>query len=170
MCDITTALMIGSTVMGGVGQVQAANAQAASSEYSAKVAEMNATIADRAAKDALERGADEERKQRTQTSQLMGQQRANMAANGVDLSFGSPLDLMVDTAKMGELDALTIRRNTAREERDIRQQASNYRTEASMSRSAASGALSGGYLGAVGTVLGGGAKAYGQGKTAGIWG
>lgn len=169
MCDITTALMIGSTVMGGVGQVQAAKAESAAASYNSKVATMNATLADRASKDALERGMLEEQKKRSETSQLIGQQRANMAANGVDLSFGSPLDLMVDTAKMGELDALTIRKNTYSEERDLRQNANNYRAESSMSAASAKSALSGGYLGAMGTVLGGGAKSYTQGKTAGIW-
>ena len=169
MCDITTALMIGSTVMGGVGQIQAAKADSAAASYNSKVATMNATLADRAAKDALERGQLEEQKKRAETSQLMGQQRANMAANGVDLSFGSPLDLMVDTAKMGELDALTIRTNTNREERDIRQNANNYRAEAAMNSSTSKSALSGGYLAAAGTVLGGGAKSYAQGTKAGIW-
>ena len=38
-----------------------------------------------------------------------------MAANGVDLSSGSPLDILGDTAMYGELDALTIRSNAERE-------------------------------------------------------
>ena len=65
---------------------------------------MNATLADRRAKDAVERGAREEQMQRAKNQQLLGRQRAAMGANGVDLGFGSPLDTMVDTAVLGELE------------------------------------------------------------------
>ena len=163
MCvDPMTAMMIGSTVIGGVGQLQAAGAAAASAKYNASVADMNAKLADRAAKDALERGGIEEQKQRAKTAQILGQQQAGMAANGLDLTFGSPLDLLVDTAVMGELDALTIRTNAYREERDIRQQGANYRGQAGMYRAEASSAKTAGWLNAGGTVLGGGAQAYGN--------
>ena len=163
MCvDPMTMLMIGSTVMGGIGQIQQGQAQAQAATYNAQVSDMNAKLADRAAKDALDRGAKEEQRQRQKTAQILGQQQAGMAANGVDLTFGSPLDLLVDTSIMGELDALTIRSNTYREERDIRQQAANYRGQAGMQRAQASSASTGGFLGAMGTVLGGGAQAYGN--------
>lgn len=160
MCDLTTALFIGSTMIGGYAQVQAGNAQAEASRYNAQVAEMNATLADRAAKDALERGKTEEQRKRLEIAQLQGRQRAAMAANGVDLTFGSPLDTLVDTATMGELDALTIRRNAAREAYDYEAQGVNYRADAGLSRMNASAAKMGGYLSAAGTILGGGAKAY----------
>lgn len=159
MCDLITGMMVASTVMGGAGMIQQGKATAASNRYNAQVSEMNAKIADKAAKDTLERGKIEEQKQRQKTAQIMGQQTAGMAASGLDLSFGSPLDLLVDTAVMGEMDALTIRSNAYREERDIRQQGANYRGQAGMQRASADSALSGGFLGGVGTLLGGGAKA-----------
>ena len=161
MCELMTMLTIGSTIMGGVGAIQQGQSQAKAARYNAQVADMNARMADRAAKDALERGALEEQKQRQKTAQLMGQQTAAMAANGVDIGFGSPLDLLVDTATLGELDALTIRTSAYREERDIRQQGANYRGQAAMNRAQASSASTGSFLGAMGTFLGGGAKAYG---------
>ena len=160
MCELTTALLIGSTLIGGYAQIQAGNAQAAASKYNAQVAEMNATLADRAAKDALERGAAEEQRKRMEIAAIQGRQQAAMAANGVDLTFGSPLDTLVDTATMGELDALTIRRNAAREAYDYETQGVNYRADATLSRMNASAAKTGGYLGAAGTILGGGATAY----------
>lgn len=169
MCDLVTALMVGSTLMGGAGAIQQGQATAASAKYNAQVSDMNAKLADRSAKDALERGKLEEQKQRQKTSQVLGAQQAGMAANGVDLTFGSPLDLLVDTAVMGEMDALTIRTNSAREERDIRQQGANYRGQAGMYRAQASSASSGGFLNAMGTVLGGGAQAGAYAKKAGVW-
>ena len=157
MCDLITALTIGSTVRGGLGQIQQGQATAASARYNAQVSDMNAKLADKAAKDALERGAVEEQKQRQKIAQVIGAQTA-----------GPPLDLLVATATMGELDALTIRANTAREERDIRQQGENYRGQAGMYRASASSAETGGFLGAMGTVLGGGANAYKSYKTSNI--
>lgn len=165
MCELMTMLTLGSTLLGGVGAIQQGQAANASAKYNAQVADMNAQMADRAAKDALERGQLEEQKQRQRTAQLMGQQTAAMAANGVDLSFGSPLDTLVDTAMLGEMDALTIRTNTYREERDIRQQGANYRGQAAMERASGRSALTGGFLNAGGTFLGGGAKAYSTYKT-----
>lgn len=146
--------------MGGVGAIQQGKAAAASANYNAKVADMNAKLAERQARDAVERGQIEEQQQRAKTSALLGQQRAAMAANGVDLKFGSPLDTLVDTATMGELDALTIRANTYREERDIRQQGLNQTAQAGMYRAEAKNARTGGFLNAMGTVLGGASNAY----------
>lgn len=160
MCDLMMALTIGSTLMGAAGQIQQAQATAAANKYNAKVADMNAAISERRAKDALERGALAEQQKRRETAALLGKQKAAMAANGVDLTFGSPLDVIVDSATLGELDALTIRSNTYREEYDYRVDAANKRSQATMSRGAASSALTGGYLGAAGTVLGGAGNAY----------
>lgn len=161
MCvDPVTAMMIGSTVLGAAGSVQQGNAANASAQYNAQVADMNAKLSERQARDAVARGSIDEQQQRMKTSLTLGQQRAAMAASGVDLKFGSPLDALVDTATMGELDALTIRTNTYREERDIRQQGLNAQGQASMMRAEGAAAKSGGFLSAAGTVLGGGARAY----------
>lgn len=160
MCDLITALTIGGTIMGAAGQIQQGQATAAANKYNAKVQQMNAEISDRRAKDALERGAKEEQQKRRETQQLLGKQQAAMAANGVDLTFGSPLDVIVDSSVLGELDALTIRSNTYREEYDYKVQAANQRAQATMSRGAADSALTGGYLGAAGTILGGAGNAY----------
>jgi len=121
---------------------------------------MNATISERRAKDALERGELEEQQKRRETSALIGKQKAAMAANGVDLTFGSPLDVIVDSAVLGELDALTIRKNAHREEYDYHVQAANQRAQGAMHSGAADSALAGGYMAAGGTVLTGASQAY----------
>ncbi|RJT42010.1 hypothetical protein D3227_04855 [Mesorhizobium waimense] len=164
MCDLGIALTIGSTLLGAAGSIQQAQATSAANKYNAQVQDMNAKLADRKAKDAIDRGVLEEQRKRQQVAGIQGQQRAAMAANGVDLSFGSPLDTLVDTAVMGELDALTIRTNANREAYDYKVDAVNKRAGATMSRMSASAASTGGYLDALGTVLTGGGKAYGQYK------
>jgi hypothetical protein len=143
-----------------MGTIQQANAAADAQRYNAKVAEMNATLSDRRAKDAVARGAQEEQRKRMQVAQLKGSQRAAMAANGVDLSFGSPLDTLVDTAVLGELDALNIRSNSYRESYDHQVDAVNQRAGATLANHNAASAQTGGYLDAFGTILTGGGKAY----------
>jgi len=162
MCDFGLVLTAASTLVGAAGQKQQADASAAASNYNSKVQDMNATLSERRARDALERGKLEEQQKRNEVAQISGRQKAGMAANGVDLSFGSPLDVLVDTATMGELDALTIRSNSAREAYDYRVQAVNGRADANLSRMNASATKKGGNLAAFGTLLSGAGKAYGQ--------
>jgi hypothetical protein len=168
MCDIGIALTLGASLLGAAGQIQQGQAQAAASNYNAQVAEMNATLADRKARDALERGQLEEQNKRMEVAQLQGRQKAAMAANGVDLTFGSPLDTIVDTAVLGELDALTVRRNANREAYDYEVQGVNQRAGATLDRMNAKSATTGSYLAAAGTVLGGAGKAYSSYKTSSI--
>lgn len=167
MCDLTMpawlplALTAASTVVGGASAIYQADASAKASMYNSQVMSMNAVLAERRAKDALERGAKAEQAKRMEVAQLQGRQRAAMAANGVDITYGSALDTIVDTAYLGELDALTIRRNAAREAYDFNVDAVSGRADAGLARSNASDTLTGGYLSAASTVLGGAASTYG---------
>ena len=160
MCDFGAGIALFSSLLGAVGGIQQARAQSDAAKYNAKVGEMNATLADRRAKDALERGKIEEQRKRQEVSQIKGRQKAAMAANGLDIGFGSPLDTIVDTATLGELDALTIRTNSAREAYDNNVDAENRRAGATLDRMSARSALQGGYLSAAGTVLTGFGNAY----------
>ena len=154
MCDPIT-MMIASTVMGGYSAIQQGNAAAASAEYSAKVSNMNAGIANENARDALERGKIDEQAKRREIAQITGAQKAGFASSGIDTTFGSPLDMVVDTAMMGEVDALTIRSNAAREAYAYNTDAVNNNASASMSLASAKSARIGGKLSALGSVLGG---------------
>lgn len=160
MCDISLMIGLLGTVVSAAGQIQAAQAQSQAAEYNAKIGEMNARISERRARDAIERGKSEEQRKRLEVSRILGQQQTAMAANNVDLTFGSPLDTIVDTAVMGELDALTIRSNTYREAYDREVDAANQRAGAQLNRMEARAAKQGGYLSAFGTVLGGVGDAY----------
>lgn len=168
MCSLAIALTIGSTLLGAAGQIQQGQATAAANNYNAKVQEMNAQLSERRSRDAIDRGKADEQRKRTEVARVMGAQKAAMAANGVDIGYGSPLDTIVDTAKMGELDALTIRSNSYREAYDDNVDAVNKRAGAKLSRMNANAAETAGYLGAAGTVLTGAGKAYGQYKSSTI--
>lgn len=161
MCvELSTALMIGGSILGGVGQVASASAQASAAKYNAAVQRQNAELAEKQSQNVLEAGMREEQKQKAITQKLMGKQIAAQAANGVDVSFGSPLDVVVDTAKQGAQDALTIRTNAYRNYDDVRNQAVSYRNQANLYDMEADNSTTSGMLNAFSTVLTGGTKAY----------
>lgn len=92
-----------------------------------KMFERNAQFADYQAADALERGAINEKRQRQTTNQVIGAQRTNLASQNVDVNRGSSLDVQGDAAYLGELDALTIRNNAAKEAYGFQVQAGDLR-------------------------------------------
>lgn len=84
-------------------------------DYNAKVQENNALISDAQSTDATVRGEQVVTIQRQMVKGVIGTQRAAIAASGVDVNSGSSVDVQADTAYTGELDAMTIRANAARE-------------------------------------------------------
>jgi len=132
MCGFAPILLLGSTLLGAAGQMSQARAQAQSANYQSQLAQMNAQIAEARSRDAIERGQVEESQKRQQVSNFMGRQKVAFARNNVDMRFGSPLDSIVDTATLGEMDALTIRANAAREAYDHRVGAANARAQSSL--------------------------------------
>jgi len=99
------------TAMSLAGQAQQAGQQAAQANYQAQVARNNQTIAQRNAALSLQQGQVQEDRQRLKTAQLLGSQRASLAAQGGDVNAGSDLDILGDTARAGESDAQTIHYN-----------------------------------------------------------
>lgn len=126
-------------------QQQDAGAQAS---YQAAINQNNQIIANQKAEDAIERGELEERRHRVQLAQLSGRQRAGAASRGVLVDAGSALDITLDTAAIGELEALTIRDNAEREALGFRQMADQFGSDAS-------------FLAATGKSLGSGAALAG---------
>lgn len=125
-------IMLASAVMGGVGTavqavgaMQASSAQESAYEYQAQVSANNAKLAEWQAQAELEKGAQAEMEQRRKTAALKGSQRATMAARGLDLGVGSPLNILTETDYLGEMDALTIRDTAARNAWAARVQGTN---------------------------------------------
>jgi hypothetical protein len=172
MCDLMTGMIAASTLVGAAGQMGSANAQANASNYNAQVADMNAKIESKRAQDSLERGKIDEQNKRREVAQIKGQQLAGMSANGVDVGYGSALDTLVDTATFGELDALTVRANSAREAYGHDVAAVNKKADSQMFKMEASSAKTNGYLSSLGTLIGGAGDAWGsyKKKTMGAYG
>jgi hypothetical protein len=140
--------------------VSSARAQRKQGEFEAHQNEVNASLAEESASDALARGKEDEAALRTDTKQLIGSQRAGYAAQGVQVDDGSALDVMTDATRQGELDALTIRTNAAREAHGYTVAAMNDRAAAEQARSASRSASRT-------TLLTGAARLWAMGSEAG---
>lgn len=105
-----------------------------SAESAATLADYNEDVAELQAQDALERGHEQESRFRAQIRGAIGAQRAAFAGGNIDVSFGSAADVQADAAFLGEMDALQIRTNAAREAWGFRVQAEDYRRRAEITR------------------------------------
>lgn len=183
MAMLTAALLLaaGGTIINAAGQWKAGNAekkageqQQDAAESSAELMDYNAAVSDLQARDATERGELEAQRFRSRTRVLVGEQRAGIAAGNVDVGYGSAVDVQADATFLGELDALTVRTNAAREAWGFRVQAVDDRKRAEVTRKEGVNAAAAGRerqtaarWGAAGTVFGTGAslleKRYGFG-------
>jgi hypothetical protein len=146
------------TVVSAAGAVQQGRAASAAATADANAADQNAKIATRQAEIAAQNGAQEERETRRRGLAVAGAQRAAYSANGLDISSGSPLDVLTDTGRQSELDALQVRRNAANEVWGYQAQSTNYSNQANASRATAKNARRAGNMAAVGQLLTGATK------------
>jgi hypothetical protein len=132
---IGMALAGASMVMNANAAEQRSQAEKNAYAYQAGVQANNAKLAEMQAQDALQRGAKEEQNQRLKTAMLKSNQTATLAARGLDLSSGSPLDILTTTDFMGERDARTIGDNAAKEAWAARVRASSATSDSQMLQS-----------------------------------
>ncbi len=148
---------------------QGKNAQAMYN-YQAKVAKKNADIAQQNADQERQAGIEEARWQRIKTLQSIGSQQVAMAGNGIDITSGTALDTIEDTAQMGELDALMIQYNSERAAQNYEQQANNFNNQANLDVIAGKNAATAGTINGVAYGLNGLSQGLGSlGSVADKW-
>lgn len=169
---VSTAIMTALKVVGAVMSIASAaisvpasiqqgkNAQAMY-DYQAKVAKKNAEIAQQNADQERQAGIEEARWQRIKTLQSIGAQQVAMAGNGIDITSGTALDTIEDTAQMGELDALMIQYNSERAAQNYEQQANNFNNQANLDVIAGKNAATAGTINGVAYGLNGLSKGLG---------
>jgi len=157
------ATTVAATAVSAYGAMRTAQANSAAAAAKAQQDQNNAILAQRSANDATARGDVEAQQKANQTKQLIGQQRAGLAANGVDPNDGTAVDLQSDAAGNGELDQLTIHANAAREAAGYQAQGANYQNQAAVDEASSQNALSAGALASTSSILGG------AGSVAGSW-
>lgn len=126
----------GLSAAGAYGEAASAKS---SLQYDARIADLNAILAERRAQVALEQGRFQVNQVRRAGAAIKGSQRAQMAASGVDLTYGTPADVISGTELMTEVDVQQAEINAVREAWGYRTQATNYQNEARSARAKAKG-------------------------------
>jgi hypothetical protein len=93
-----------STAVGAISAIDAANKQKEALDY-------NAEVMDAQAQSERDAARFEETRQREQAAKMRARQRVAYTASGVDLSEGTPLEVLGAQAGEMEMDALAIRYN-----------------------------------------------------------
>lgn len=122
---LTTAqvINIGLAAAGGLSAYQqSANAKSQ--------AQANAATAEQNAQDATARGDKDAAAVRRQSQQAVGSQRAIYSARGLDISEGTPGDVIDQTDFFGQSDAATTRTNARKEAFAYRSQQAGFQAEA----------------------------------------
>lgn len=152
-------IALGTTLLGtavsAYGQYQATSAVNKQADYQAKVAANNAQTAEMEAKFAEQQGQRNAEEQRRRTAIMVGAQRAKMGASGAVVDTGSFLDLTLDTAKQGELDAMALVNEGRMEAWRARVQGTNYQAQSALYKSSKTNP----FLAAGGTLLEGAGRA-----------
>lgn len=143
--SLSTALTVGSTLLGAVGAIQQGQAAKDAAEYNAQVQEQQSKIAqDQGAAKATEIAA--------RTKQRLAGARAGSIQNGLELD-GSVTDVLDTVRKQGALDELTALY-------DSNLRAQGLRQSAAAERAKGSNAVAASYLGAGTSLLTGFSKLY----------
>ncbi len=146
MAALPIILMAASTAMAAAGAIKQGQAAAGAANYNSQVAQQNASIADSqsiAASEAQSRDA----------QRRIGAATAAYGASGVQMSDGSPADVLADSARSAALDNLTLKYNYGLKRIGALDQAG---LDSANSKNASAA----GYLSAMGSVMGGGAQTY----------
>ncbi len=136
MCEPTTLLAI-SVGLSGLTALSSSSAAKGQAEYQAKVSENNTIIAGRQAVDATNRGRLKANKQKQKGKQLYAQQLLSLAAQGVDVSSGTSIDLLGEGAEASKLEEQIIKNNANREAYNHQVAANNHRSQSGLYQSSA---------------------------------
>jgi len=165
MAALSTVLLAGlagaSALNQFAGQRKQADIIEQEGDYATGVYQQNAALAELQATDAIARGREAEARYRTSAKGAVGANRANMAAQGIDLSVGSAVDVQRDLEAVGELDAMTIKNNAAREAWGYKVQATQYLHQTDMTLRGAKNQARSLRNQSLGSLLTGAANVYG---------
>jgi hypothetical protein len=137
------------------GAVQQGEATSAADKYNAAMAANNAKIATQNANLAGAAGTAQVEQASLQTRAKAGGIMANQAAGGIDVSSGSALDVRSSAKDLGELNALTIRSNAARQAYGYQTQSASDTGQSQLDQSSATNASTAGDVKAGSTAIGG---------------
>lgn len=124
-------------------------------KYEAAVARNNAKMETEAARESIRVGGVEREKFWRDIGRVKGQQNASMAANGIDLGFGTAARVQDDTQALANKDAGELYRNIEERTKGHVVNASNFVSEAKAAKYRGKTAMIGSVFGAASSLLGG---------------
>lgn len=148
MCEPATIALAATAISGTMSAVGAYQ----QGQVAKQVGRNNAIMAEYAAQDALRRGEQEAQAVQRKAAQLKGSQRALMAAKGLDLSSGTPADILDSTDFFAENDVNTARFNARKDAWSSRAQGANARAQGDAAAKQANMTAFGTLLGTGGSV------------------
>lgn len=165
LADVGLYAGLASSVIGGLGAFQSGRASAAAATYNSQVSEQNAQLAQQNAKWATEAGEAKVEQQGAKTRAQVGGILAAQAANNVDVTKGSAVDVRSSAASLGELSAINIRSDAARQAYGLESQASSASAQSQLDKMEAGQDEIAGEVGGASSVIGGvGTAASNYGK------
>ncbi len=152
------ALTIGSSLLGAFGQIQQGQASAGAAKYQAAVARNNQIIAEQNARYSVAAGETQAQAQDFRNRALAGAVEAAQGASGIDVGSPTLSDVREGESQIGRLDTATIMQKAMLQERAYEQEASNFGAQNQLATMEARSAERAGYIGAAGSILGGGSN------------
>lgn len=150
------------TGMGFMQDQQEAQGASLRGRFENDVAERNAQIAEKQGADASNLGELEANRERGQTGQEISSGRAAAGASGADVSTGSAAAQTASQQLIGDVDALTIRNNAARQAWGFDVQAANERMQGRLAQLAGENEAATDRVSSYGTLLTAATSAYGS--------
>lgn len=150
---------IGSAAVGGIGAIEQGRAASQAAAYSAQVQANNAKIAQQNAEFKGAEGETNAAASQMKTRQQVAAIAASQAANGIDINNGSAVGVRQSAAELGELDAINIRSNAAREAYGFQTQAASDTAQSVLDKSASKNDMTAGIIGGASTFLSGAGNA-----------
>lgn len=151
-------LSIGSSLVGGglqaEGQLQSAKAESATAEYNSQVAAQNAQIAGENVNLVGASGTAQVEQQELKNKATYGALVAAQGASGVDVNTGSAKQVQLSQKEVGQLDAMTIQSQAARQAFGYQTQETGFKAESILGKSEAQYAKDAGDIAAGSTLLG----------------
>jgi hypothetical protein len=153
-----TALSAVGTAVQTIGVIRQSRAASGQAAFKAGIARNNAIIAENNAQIALQKGEADVADKKRETRQRIGLQRAQLAAAGFSVSEGSSIDILGDTAALGELDVLRIDTDAKNRAANFRGQSANFQAESDLGRLAVKSKKKAGNLKAASSLISGASK------------
>lgn len=132
-----TAAMVAGSGLQAYGQYRNLLAESKALKYRSEIAANNAKLAGMEATERRTQGNIDYSRYRLIVARHLSRQKTAFAASGVDISGGTPSEVLTSTAAIGETEAITIRHNTLMDVWRLKTQAAGFQAESSLLAEAA---------------------------------